>query len=45
MGCQVENDMVEDKHRDLNSRGYNKGHYFDPLSKVVYGYDDPFVSF
>ena len=37
--------MVEDKFRDLNSHSYNKGYYFNPLSKIVYGYDDPFVNF
>ena len=40
---KVTNDMVKDELRDLNSHSYNK--YFNPLSKVVYRCDDPFVTF
>ena len=42
---KVENDMVEDELRDLNSHSYNKGYGFDPLSKLVSSYNDPFVTF
>ena len=43
--AKAANDMIEDELRDLNSYSYNKRDYFNPLSKVVYGYDDPFVTF
>ena len=43
--AKAENDMVKDEIRDLNSNGYNKGYDFNPLSKVVYGYYDSFVTF
>ena len=46
-GWNVEaaNDMVEDELRDLNSHSYNKRDCFNLVSKVVYGYCDPFVNF
>ena len=43
--AQAINDMVEDELRDLNSLCCNKSDYFNPLSEIICGCDDPFVTF
>ena len=43
--AEVENNVVEDEFGDLNSYSWNKGYGFNPLIKVICGYDDPFVTF
>ena len=43
--AKATNDMVDDELRDLNSLSYNKRDYFDPLSEIICGCNDPFVTF
>ena len=43
--AKVTNDTVEDELKDLNSHSRNKRDCFNPLSEIIYGYDDPFVTF
>jgi len=38
-------DTIKDKFGHLNSRGINKGNWFDPLSEIVSGSNYPFVPF
>ena len=42
---KVTNDMVEDEFRDLNSLSCNKRDCFNPLSEIICGCNDPFVTF
>ena len=39
------NNVIEDEFGDLKSHGYDKGDYFNPLSKIFCGYYDPLMSF
>ena len=43
--AEAMNDMVEDELRDLNSLSCNKRDCFNLLSEIIYGYDDPFMTF
>ena len=43
--AKATNDMVEDELRNLNSLTCNKRDYFNPLSEIIYGCNDPFVTF
>ena len=43
--AKVADNVIEDEFGDLKSHGYDKGDYFNPLSKIFCGYYDPLMSF
>lgn len=42
---EVTYNMIHDEFRELKSHDIGKGDYLNPLGEVIYGCDDPFVSF